>query len=156
LIARLATVAALLLPPALAAQHLQLRTPSPLAAWGLAPSLGIVEDSLRRAGRGVYLRDIQPGSGPPVDSGTVVSVHYVGQLANGQTFAATARQPFVFTIGADSVIAGWEDGVLGMRVGGRRQLVIPPHLGYGAEGSGGIPPDAVLVFDVTLVDARKK
>lgn len=139
-----------------AGQQLQLRGASPLATWNLSPSLGIVEDSLHPVGRGVYVRDIQPGSGPPADSGTIVSVHYVGQLADGSTFAATSRQPFTFRIGADSVIAGWEDGVLGMRVGGRRQLVIPPHLGYGPDGSGRIPTDAVLVFDVTLVDARKK
>ncbi|HRP06901.1 MAG TPA: FKBP-type peptidyl-prolyl cis-trans isomerase [Gemmatimonadales bacterium] len=147
---------ALLFVPEVAAQHLQLRGTSPLAAWNLSPSLGIVEDSLHRVGRGVYVRDIQAGNGDIADSGTIVSVHYVGQLADGRTFSATSRDPFRFRIGADSVIAGWEDGVLGMRVGGRRQLVIPPHLGYGADGNGNIPPDAVLVFDVTLVDARKR
>ena len=148
--------ALLLLARDAAAQQLRLRGTSPLAAWNLSPSLGIVEDSLHRVGRGVYVRDIQPGNGELADSGTIVSVHYVGQLADGRTFSATAREPFRFRIGADSVIAGWEDGVLGMRVGGRRQLVIPPHLGYGADGSGSIPPDAVLVFDVTLVDARRR
>lgn len=135
---------------------LQIRGASPLAALRLSPSLGIVEDSLRKVGRGVWLRDLQHGTGEPVDTGDVVSVHYVGQLANGETFDASARRPFTFALGADQVIAGWEDGVRGMRVGGRRQLVIPPHLGYGPSGAGPIPPDAVLVFDVTLVDARPK
>jgi hypothetical protein len=133
---------------------LQIRGYSPFGALRLSPSLGIVEDSLRKVGRGVWVRDIQHGTGEPVDTGDVVSVHYVGQLANGETFDASDRRPFTFTLGNDQVIAGWEDGVRGMRVGGRRQLVIPPHLGYGATGAGRIPPDAVLVFDVTLVDAR--
>jgi FKBP-type peptidyl-prolyl cis-trans isomerase len=150
----LATLLLVTAPP-LAAQELTLRTLSPLSSWKLSPRLGIVEDSLRSVGRGVWVRDLQAGNGEPADSGTVVEVHYVGQLADGRTFAATDRKPFAFRLGADQVIAGWEDGVLGMRVGGRRQLVIPPHLGYGAEGDGAIPPDAVLVFDVTVVDARR-
>lgn len=135
---------------------LPIRGTSPFAAWRLAPSLGVQEDSLRRVGRGVYVRDIQPGDGEPTDSGTIVAVHYVGQLASGATFGATDRKPFEFRLGANEVIPGWEDGVLGMRVGGRRQLVIPPHLGYGAVGDGPIPPDAVLIFDVTVVDARRR
>lgn len=139
-----------------AATPLRLRTISPLASLRLSPSLGIVEDSMRSVGRGVWIRDLQVGNGELVDSGAVVAVHYVGMLADGRTFSATDRKPFSFTLGANAVIAGWEDGVLGMRVGGRRQLVIPPHLGYGAEGDGAIPPDAVLVFDVTVVEARPR
>jgi FKBP-type peptidyl-prolyl cis-trans isomerase len=139
----------------MAAQRLEIRGVSPFAAWRLNPSLGVLEDSLRKVGRGVFVRDIQPGSGLAVDTGTVVSLHYVGQLADGRTFDATDRAPFSFRLGDDAVIAGWEDGVLGMRVGGRRQLVIPPHLGYGAAGAGAIPPDAVLIFDVTMVDAKR-
>jgi FKBP-type peptidyl-prolyl cis-trans isomerase len=143
------------LPSRAAAQQLELRGVSPFAAWRLSPSLGVVEDSLTKAGRGVYVRDIQPGDGVAVDTGMVVQVHYVGQLASGSTFASTDRKPFTFRLGANEVIAGWEDGVLGMKVGGRRQLIIPPHLGYGAQGDGPIPPDAVLIFDVTLVDAKR-
>jgi FKBP-type peptidyl-prolyl cis-trans isomerase len=150
----IAATAILLVPTQAGAQQLQLRGASPFAAWRLSPSLGIVEDSLMRVGRGVYVRDIQVGNGPVADTGTVVQLHYVGQLANGQTFSATERKPFSFRVGDNTVIAGWEDGVLGMRVGGRRQLIIPPHLGYGAEGDGPIPPDAVLIFDVTLIDAK--
>jgi FKBP-type peptidyl-prolyl cis-trans isomerase len=138
-----------------AAQQLEVRGVSPFAAWGLHPSLGVVEDSLTKVGRGVFVRDIQAGDGTAVDSGMVVSLHYVGMLANGRTFSSTDRKPFVFRLGANEVIAGWEDGVLGMRVGGRRQLIIPPHLGYGVAGDGPIPPDAVLIFDVTLVDAKR-
>jgi FKBP-type peptidyl-prolyl cis-trans isomerase len=147
--------ATLLGSPRASAQQLQLRGVSPFAAWRLAPSLGIIEDSLTRVGRGVYVRDIQVGDGPAADTGMVVHLHYVGQLADGRTFSSTDRKPFTFTVGENTVIAGWEDGVLGMRVGGRRQLIIPPHLGYGAQGDGSIPPDAVLIFDVTLVDAKR-
>jgi peptidylprolyl isomerase len=141
--------------PRVAAQQLELRGVSPFAAWRLSPSLGVVEDSLTRVGRGVYVRDIQPGDGVAVDTGMVVQLHYVGMLANGSTFSSTDRKPFTFRLGANEVIAGWEDGVFGMRVGGRRQLIIPPHLGYGAQGDGPIPPDAVLIFDVTLIDAKR-
>lgn len=154
---RVAPVLALLLvaPGAtVVAQQLELRSLSPLASMRLSPTLGIPEDSVRSVGRGVWIHDIQQGTGEPVDTGTVVEVHFVGMLADGRTFAATDRKPFAFTLGANQVIAGWEDGIRGMRVGGRRQLVIPPHLGYGAQGDRTIPPDAVLVFDVTVVDAR--
>lgn len=151
-------IALLLTLPAstVAAQQLELRPVSPFAVMRLAPSLGIAEDSMRSVGRGVWIRDLQQGNGEVVDSGTTVEVHYVGMLADGRTFSATDRKPFSFVLGADQVIAGWEDGILGMRVGGRRQLVIPPHLGYGAEGDRNIPPDAVLVFDVTVVGARQR
>lgn len=138
----------------LLAQQLRLKTLSPVESWHLAPSIGIPEDSLRLVGRGVWVHDVLPGNGAVVDTGMVVQVHYVGMLANGRIFSATDRKPFTFEVGANRVIAGWEDGVLGMRVGGRRQLVVPPHLGYGAEGDGAIPPDAVLVFDVTVVNAQ--
>ncbi len=140
----------------LPAQQLRLKTLSPVESWHLAPQLGVPVDSLRLVGRGVWIHDVQVGNGPVVDSGMVVQVHFVGMLASGKIFSATERKPFSFVLGNDQVIAGWEDGILGMRVGGRRQLVVPPHLGYGPEGDGAIPPDAVLVFDVTLVDAVKQ
>jgi peptidylprolyl isomerase len=148
-------LATMSLPAVAPAQQLKLRGLSPFPGWRLSPSLGVVEDSLTRVGRGVYIRDLQPGDGVAADTGMVVQLHYVGQLANGSTFSSTDRKPFTFRVGANEVIPGWEDGVYGMRVGARRQLIIPPHLGYGAQGEGPIPPDAVLIFDVTLVDARK-
>lgn len=145
------------LPMPLAAQQLELRGSTSLTATlGLSPRLGIHSDSLRRVGRGVYIWDDKVGDGMVADTGVVVSLHFVGMLTDATIFSATERKPFEFEVGADQVIAGWEDGVLGMRVGGRRILVVPPFLGYGATGDGPIPPDAVLVFDVTMVDARKK
>ncbi|MES2124808.1 MAG: FKBP-type peptidyl-prolyl cis-trans isomerase [Gemmatimonadota bacterium] len=133
------------------AQTLRLRSLSPVASLHLAASLGIPEDSLRTAGRGVWYHDIQSGDGAPVAAGDEVAVHFVGFLTDGTKFTATTTQPFHFLLGADKVIPGWEDGVVGMRVGGRRQLVVPAFLGYGAKGSGPVPPDADLVFDITLV-----
>ena len=147
--------ATLCFPSVASAQQLKLRGLSPFPGWRLSPSLGVVEDSLTRVGRGVYIRDIQPGDGVAADTGMVVELHYVGQLADGSMFSSTDRKPFTFRVGANEVIPGWEDGVYGMRVGARRQLIIPPHLGYGAQGEGPIPPDAVLIFDVTLIDARR-
>ena len=124
-----------------------------LGGFGLSPALGIPEDSVRSTSRGVWIHDIQVGDGPVVEAGDSISVHFVGFLADATTFSATDRKPFSFRLGSEKVIGGWDDGIPGMRVGGRRQLVIPPHLGYGPRGSGKIPPDAVLVFDVTLVGA---
>lgn len=135
------------------AQTLKLRPLSPVASLHLAASLGVPEDSLRPAGRGVWYHDVQPGAGEPAAAGDEVAVHFVGFLVDGTKFTATTTQPFRFVLGADKVIAGWEDGVAGMRVGGRRQLVVPALLGYGAKGSGPVPPNADLVFDITLVAA---
>ena len=83
----------------------------------------------------------------------LVSVHYTGRLEDGTVFDSSIerRTPISFTIGKREVIKGWEEGVYGMKVSGKRQLVIPPHLGYGAQGVGPIPPNALLHFDVELV-----
>jgi hypothetical protein len=134
------------------AQELKLRGISPLAAWQLSPALGVNEDSLHRNADGVWFHDIHLGDGPWVSTGDSVGVHFVGFLANATKFTATDRKPFNFRLGTGHVIAGWDSGISGMRVGGRRQLVIPSHLGYGAKGDGKIPPDAVLVFDITLIE----
>jgi FKBP-type peptidyl-prolyl cis-trans isomerase len=109
----------------------------------------------------VAITDLKEGSGPAVASGQAAVVHYTGWLYSaatpdhkGQKFDSSRDhgQPFTFHIGAGEVIAGWDQGVAGMKVGGQRRLVIPPELGYGARGAGGvIPPGATLVFDVELV-----
>ena len=94
------------------------------------------------------------GTGPEAKSGDKVRVHYTGWLTDGRKFDSSLdrRRPFSFTLGANEVIAGWDQGVAGMKVGGKRKLTIPPDLGYGAEGAGGvIPPNATLVFDVELL-----
>lgn len=129
----------------------RLETASPATLLGLSPRLGIPLDSLVRRSRGTWIRDIQIGNGDTAAVGTTVRVHYVGQLADGSIFAATRDKPFTAVLGAGVVIEGWEEGIPGMRVGGRRQLVVPPDLGYGEKGEGRVPPGAVLVFDVTLI-----
>jgi hypothetical protein len=103
---------------------------------------------------GLKYHDEKFGDGEEARMGDTVSVHYIGKLQNGTKFDSSRdrRQPIVFVLGAHSVIKGWEEGINGMKVGGKRKLVIPPDLAYGDRGSGSvIPPRAVLSFDVELV-----
>ena len=102
--------------------------------------------------------DIVEGDGPEAKPGDMVSVHYVGvAFSTGEEFDASWNrgQPFQFGLGGGQVIAGWDQGVVGMKVGGRRRLTIPPHLGYGARGAGGvIKPNETLIFVVDLLGVR--
>src|SRR4030042_2263806 len=102
---------------------------------------------------------LQEGNGPEAKSGDQVAVNYIGKLEDGTTFDEniSTSTPFTFTLGAGMVIPGWEQGILGMKIGEKRKLVIPPNLAYGARGvSGIIPPNATLIFEVTLlsIDAQ--
>ena len=100
---------------------------------------------------------ITSGAGPAPKHGDTVTVHYTGWLTDGAKFDSSVDrgQPFQFTLGAHQVIAGWDEGVAGMKVGGKRTLIIPPELGYGARGAGGvIPPNATLIFEVELLDVK--
>jgi FKBP-type peptidyl-prolyl cis-trans isomerase len=101
--------------------------------------------------------DVVVGKGAEAKSGDTVVVHYEGRLENGEKFDASKDhgQPFTFKLGAGRVIKGWDDGVPGMKVGGKRKLVIPPSMGYGARGAGAkIPPNSTLVFDVELLEIK--
>ncbi len=103
---------------------------------------------------GLKYWDIKVGTGQEAKSGDHVKVHYTGWLTNGKKFDSSvdAHQPFDFKIDAGDVIKGWDQGVTGMKVGGKRQLRIPPDLAYGKEGySGVIPPNATLIFDIQLL-----
>jgi peptidylprolyl isomerase len=94
------------------------------------------------------------GTGESPTKGKSVKVHYTGRLTDGKKFDSSVDRgdPFVFSIGVGQVIKGWDEGVMSMKVGGKRQLIIPPDLGYGARGAGGaIPPNAELIFDVELL-----
>lgn len=119
---------------------------------------GLVDSSIVETASGLRYRDLVVGSGALPTNGQRISVHYVGSLVNGTIFddSRSARpgrtgQPFEFTLGARQVIAGWDEGLATMRVGGRRTLIIPAALGYGASGTGSIPPNSTLVFDVELL-----
>lgn len=102
--------------------------------------------------------DVSVGKGPAAKAGDKVKVHYTGTLTNGTEFDSSRKrnQPFEFVLGQGRVIKGWDQGVAGMKVGGKRKLTIPPSLGYGARGAGGsIPPNSTLLFDVELVEIGK-
>ena len=102
---------------------------------------------------GLQYVEIEAGTGDEARPGQNVSVHYTGWLTDGRKFDSSRDrgQPFTFALGAGQVIRGWDEGVSGMRVGGRRRLVIPPDLGYGSRGVGPIPPGATLLFNVELL-----
>jgi len=111
---------------------------------------------------GLKYIDLVEGQGEEAVSGMTVSVHYTGWLAEdgakGKKFDSSRDrgEPFKVSLGAGRVIRGWEEGLQGMKVGGQRQLIIPPELGYGARGAGGlIPPNATLIFDIELIEVVK-
>jgi len=106
---------------------------------------------------GLKYIDQAVGTGDVAVAGKTVSVHYTGWLENGKKFDSSVDrgQPFSFPLGAGRVIKGWDEGVQGMKVGGKRKLTIPSDLGYGSRGAGGvIPPNATLIFDVELLAVR--
>ena len=103
----------------------------------------------------LVIEDMALGSGPAAKRGDDVLVHYVGRLRDGPQFDSSRarRDPLDFSLGAGDLIRGFDEGVSGMRVGGKRRVAIPPHLGYGEQGCGGvIPPGATLVFDIELLE----
>jgi FKBP-type peptidyl-prolyl cis-trans isomerase FkpA len=124
---------------------------------GFSASLGVDTTAMTKTPSGLRYQDISEGQGAEATADHTVSVHYTGWLPNGEKFDSShdRNQPFSFMLGAGQVIAGWDEGVAGMKVGGRRKLVIPADLGYGTAGAPpDIPPGASLVFDVELLDVR--
>ena len=116
-----------------------------------------VSDKTTTTASGLKYEDIKQGTGETATAGKIVSVHYTGWLTDGKKFDSSKDrgQPFEFPLGGGRVIKGWDEGVQGMKVGGVRKLTIPPSLGYGSRGAGGvIPPDATLVFEVELLKVR--
>lgn len=140
---RIRTAAALgaLLVLAACASGFDSPSPETAAATAAAPAAGL------------EIQDLKVGTGAEARAGRRVRVNYTGKLTNGTTFdSSIGRSPFTFTLGAGDVIKGWDQGVAGMKVGGKRKLVIPPELGYGPAGAPPkIPPNATLVFEVDLL-----
>jgi peptidylprolyl isomerase len=140
--------------------------PEPIAAVSpstLAPSKSIVMDNAEKqtaeitTASGLKYIEIAEGTGETPKTGQTVSVHYTGTLESGKKFDSSRdrNQPFDFQIGEGQVIKGWDEGLSTMKIGGRRKLIIPADLGYGARGAGGvIPPNATLIFDVELLKIK--
>jgi peptidylprolyl isomerase len=122
-------------------------TPVPAGCVAGGPEKEVTLDS------GLKYADLLVCEGRAAQKGDTVSVNYVGMFTDGKEFdsSANAGRPFQFQLGAQQVIAGWDLGLVGMKVGSKRRLIIPPNLGYGSTGQGSIPPNATLVFDVELV-----
>jgi FKBP-type peptidyl-prolyl cis-trans isomerase len=122
------------------------------------PASAQQEEKTVTTASGLKYIDVVVGKGASPSVGKHVKVHYTGTLENGKKFDSSVdrNQPFSFIIGVGQVIPGWDEGVMTMKVGGKRKLIIPPNLGYGARGAGGvIPPNATLLFDVELLDVEK-
>lgn len=120
-----------------------------------APALNVNLAAMTVTNSGLYVQDITEGTGAAVAAGQTITVHYTGWLADGTRFDGNVGgTPFPTVIGVGAVIRGWDEGLIGMKVGGKRRLIIPPALGYGSSGRGAIPPNAILVFDVQLVSVE--
>lgn len=118
---------------------------------------GFVQDGETAAPTTLQVTDLKVGAGVEAVAGDTITVEYVGTLTNGTVFDASKNhgQPFTFTLGAGQVIAGWDQGLMGMKEGGQRVLVIPASMGYGAQAVGPIPPNSTLIFAVDLVKVQK-
>ena len=127
------------------------------SAGGFSAELGIDTAAMTKTPNGLQYQDIKVGQGAEAKPGSTAVVHYTGWLTDGKKFDSSRDRgtPFDFQVGAGQVIAGWDQGVAGMKVGGTRVLTVPPALGYGAQSVGGvIPANATLLFEVELLDAR--
>jgi FKBP-type peptidyl-prolyl cis-trans isomerase len=130
--------------------------PVPIEQTTFAPSLGVNLGQSIKLPSGMYYRDIAVGGGKTLASGDSVEMRYVGSFANGDVFDSnpSPKPTFKFRLGAGRVIKGWDLGLVGMKVGGQRQLIIPPELGYGPNDYGPIPGNSVLVFTVDAISVQ--
>ena len=128
----------------------------PIEQTTFAPTLNVDLSKSSKSSSGLYTRELTVGTGTAATSTSRVTVYYAGYLSTGQQFdgRSSPSNPLAVTLGINQVIKGWEEGLVGMKVGGVRQLIIPAELGYGPFGSSAIPPNAVLVFTVELVTAQ--
>jgi FKBP-type peptidyl-prolyl cis-trans isomerase len=131
-------------------------TPAATGPQGGAPAAPakVADKDYKALPGGLKYAILKPGDGPAIKSGQTAAMHYTGWLKDGKKFDSSLDrgEPFVFPLGGGQVIKGWDQGIVGMKVGEKRQLVIPPDLGYGETGAGAdIPPNSTLVFDVELL-----
>jgi FKBP-type peptidyl-prolyl cis-trans isomerase len=129
----------------------------PKAAATATPTTGTPGGTVHKLPGGLVYEDLVVGDGKMADPGLTVMVHYTGWLTDGTRFQSSldSGRPFTFVLGQHEVIEGWDLGVKGMRLGGKRKLTVPPDMAYGAQGMGGvIPPNATLVFEVQLLDVK--
>jgi peptidylprolyl isomerase len=140
--------------PTLAQQNSAIITP-PAQVQGVATT-GANMDNFVTTPSGLKILDEKVGEGNAVKSGDTVTVNYLGTLENGTKFDSSydRNAPFTTQIGVGQVIKGWDEGIVGMKVGGKRKLVVPSDLGYGAQGMGSIPPNSTLLFEVELVSFK--
>ena len=138
-------------------------TPVPLMSAAVTENTNLIagntmaDEKTETTPSGLKYMELKEGTGATPKKGQTVEVHYTGTLEDGTKFDSSRdrKQPFDFQLGQGQVIKGWDEGISTMKVGGRRQLIIPPELGYGARGAGGvIPPNATLIFDVELLKVR--
>lgn len=124
-----------------------------IARTSFAASLGVDLSAMRQTPKGAWIRDLVVGTGDSARTGVQVAIHYMGTFPDGKQFDANGEtdQPYVFRVNAGEVVPGFDEGVSGMRVGGRRQVIIPPALGYGSVDNGPIPANSILVFTIELV-----
>ncbi|MFI5311336.1 MAG: FKBP-type peptidyl-prolyl cis-trans isomerase [Gemmatimonadales bacterium] len=127
--------------------------PPDIASTTFASALGVNLAASTKTSSGLYYRDITTGAGAAAATGQHLSVRYTGYFTGGAAFDSntSAAAPYGFTLGAGQVITGWDQGLVGMHVGGRRQLIIPPSLGYGSSTYQSIPGNSILIFNVDLI-----
>jgi hypothetical protein len=127
-----------------------------IATTTFAPSLGINLSSFTKTTYGLYYKDVVVGTGATVATGDSLFVHYFGYFPTGVLFDSnpTTAAPYVFKVGAGRVIAAWDSAAVGMKIGGQRQIIVPPSLGYGATANGSIPANSILVFLITAVSKK--
>jgi peptidylprolyl isomerase len=137
-------------------------TSTPALQFTPTPQSQTVEQNSSQSGtmvtmsNGLKIQDIKVGDGLEAKAGNTVTVNYLGTLENGTKFDSSydRNQPFTTQIGVGTVIKGWDEGIPGMKVGGKRKLIIPAELGYGAQAAGSIPPNSVLIFEVELLGVK--
>jgi len=157
LVLALAVVALAVISAAGCAAEPQTTTPAPQSQPPAAEQPAAEAPQTEADVTELKIEDLVAGTGAEAKKGDAVTVHYTGWLTDGTKFDSSldSGQPFTFVIGQGRVIAGWDEGVAGMKVGGKRKLIIPPDMGYGAQGAGGvIPPNATLVFEVELLEVN--